>query len=148
MLQPVQPKPWKSYIRIPALVILCLLIYTAWIVIRRYREERHFDEAAATAQRAKERENAAIGYESLGGAEFGFMNFYAVPDEVPRGKSSTICYGVSNAKSVSLDPPVEEVWPSVSRCFDVTPKKTTTYKLTIGDGAGHTKSQSFTVTVR
>ena len=54
---------------------------------------------------------------------------------------------VANAKTVTLEPQSNPVWPSYARCVDVAPTKTTTYTLTISDAAGHTKSQSLTVTV-
>jgi hypothetical protein len=139
---------FRNYLRLSAGVILALLLYTAWIMFRRYRETRESVSGAAATQRAKELEEAARTYETLGGSEFAILNFYALPKEIRRGESATICYGVSNAKSVRLEPAVEEVWPSASRCFDVTPKKTTTYQLTIEDGAGHTTSSSLTVDVR
>ena len=47
-----------------------------------------------------------------------------------------MCYGVANAKTVSIDPPVEGVWPSVARCLNVSPRRTTVYTLTASDGAG------------
>jgi hypothetical protein len=40
------------------------------------------------------------------------------------------------------------VWPSYSRCVDVTPAKSTIYTLTIADAAGNTKSQTLEVKVR
>jgi hypothetical protein len=138
----------RNYMRISAIVILALLLYTSYIVVHRYRENRQADAKASVEQRAKERENAQRGYESLGGSEFAILNFYALPAEIYRGDSATLCYGVSNAKSLRLDPPAEEVWPSASRCFDVSPKKTTTYQLTAEDAAGRTTTASVTIKVR
>jgi hypothetical protein len=139
---------FRNYLRVSAVVILALLAYTGWIVYWRYREKNGVDAAAAAAQRANKREEAARTFESLGGSEFGILNFYALPAEIRRGETSTICYGVSNAKFVRLEPPADELWPAVSRCFDVAPKKTTTYQLTAEDAAGHTKKASLVITVR
>jgi hypothetical protein len=138
----------RNYMRVSAIVILPLLLYTSYIVVRRYRENRQADAKSSAEQRAKERENALRGYESLGGSEFAILNFYALPSEIYRGDSATLCYGMSNAKSVRLDPSAEEVWPSASRCFDVSPKKTTTYQLTAEDGAGRTTTASVMIKVR
>jgi hypothetical protein len=138
----------RNYARISAIVILTLLLYTSHIVVGRYRENRQADAKSSAAQRAKERENAAQTYESLGGSEFAILNFCALPAEIYRGDSATLCYGVSNAKSVRLDPPAEEVWPSASRCFDVSPKKTTTYQLTAEDAAERSTTASVMITVR
>ncbi len=53
-----------------------------------------------------------------------------------------LCYGVENANSVQLDPPIEKLWPSLVRCFEIAPPHTTTYTLTAKgtDGAGVTET--------
>jgi len=86
--------------------------------------------------------------EILGGSEFKIISFYASPGEIHRGDTVTMCYGVSNAKSVSVDPPIGEVWPSVSRCMQITPKKTTKYTFTADDGKGSTKTAELTIVVK
>ena len=70
--------------------------------------------------------------------------FYVAPNVewVPQG------YDVDNAKTVTLNPPVAEVWPSHTRCFDVSPKNTTDYTLTIADRAGKTASETVHLEVR
>ena len=45
-------------------------------------------------------------------------------------------------------PQPNPVWPSYARCVDVKPAKTTTYTLTIDDGAGNTKTQALEVKVQ
>jgi hypothetical protein len=143
MPEETKPRRWfRNYLVISSIFILALLVYTVSIFVARYRERQE-----AAAERAKVREEAARTYENLGGSEFKITNFYGVPAALGPRESATICYGVSNAKSVRLDPPVEEVWPSFNRCFDVSPKKTTTYTLTIEDGSGHTKSSSIAIEV-
>jgi hypothetical protein len=59
-----------------------------------------------------------------------------------------LCYGVVNAKAVKVDPPVEQLKPSAHHCFEIAPKKTTTYTITADDGAGHTKSEALTIQVK
>lgn len=68
--------------------------------------------------------------------EVRITQFYAEP-EVPQGEQARLCYGVENAKTVQLEPPVERVWPAVARCFAVDPAKSRSYKLTAADGEGH-----------
>lgn len=72
--------------------------------------------------------------------------FYASPASVGKGGRSLLCYGVEAAASVRLDPPVEEITPSLARCIEVKPAATTTYKLTAVNRAGEEVSQSVTVT--
>jgi hypothetical protein len=84
----------------------------------------------------------------LGGNRFEILQFYALPGIIRPGESAQVCYGVSNAKSVRLDPPVKDVWPSFGHCVEISPAKDTTYTLTIEDGVGHSKSASLLVQVR
>ena len=49
---------------------------------------------------------------------------------------------------VRLDPPVEKVWPAVTRCFEVTPDRSTRYTLTAESAEHTTVSESFEIAVR
>ena len=49
---------------------------------------------------------------------------------------------------MTLEPQTHPVWPAFSHCVQVTPRKTTTYKFTAEDGAGHTKEAKAEVKVR
>ena len=59
-----------------------------------------------------------------------------------------LCYGVSNAIKVGIEPAVEPIKPALSRCLEVYPKKTTTYTLKAEASKGNTKSASLTIEVR
>ena len=76
------------------------------------------------------------------------LQFYGSAGETAKGAPVTVCYGVENARSVRLEPPVEKLTPSFNRCFQVTPDKQTTYTLTAEGSDGRTVSESFTVTVK
>ena len=54
--------------------------------------------------------------------------FYAAETKVGAGDKTMLCYGVENAAKVRLSPPIEDLWPAVSRCFDVVPPHTTTLR--------------------
>ena len=41
-----------------------------------------------------------------------------------------ICYGVENARNVSLKPDVEKLTPSINRCFYTIPQRSSRYMLT------------------
>jgi hypothetical protein len=73
--------------------------------------------------------------------------FYARDLTVTEGGSTVLCYGVSDAKSVRLDPPVESITPSLNRCIEVRPKSETIYTLTAEGSDGQTVSQSVTIRV-
>lgn len=123
-------------------LVVCLILFSRW------KENRDIERRTREVQTEQQREQDRLALEHLGGKELAIQNFYAIPGVVRRGESVQLCYGVANAKTVRLEPQASPVWPSYSRCVDVTPSKTTTYTLTIADAAGNTKSQSLEVKVR
>ncbi len=70
--------------------------------------------------------------------------FYAAPPSPPLGQKTLVCYGVENATEVRLDPPIEHVWPAVSRCFNFVPDKPATLKLT-ASGRNQSVTQSLEI---
>ena len=74
--------------------------------------------------------------------------FYARSGEVTAGDPNLICYGVRNATSVRIEPPVENLTPAVNRCFFVDPQQDTTYKLVAEGADGGQVSESFRVRVK
>src|ERR1044071_7930283 len=75
------------------------------------------------------------------------LQFYASHSIARAGENVLVCYGVENAASVSIDPPVEELSPSFNRCIAVPAKQTTKYTLraTGKDGSVATKEISVIV---
>jgi hypothetical protein len=73
--------------------------------------------------------------------------FYPSEPAVRGAGSVNLCYGVENAVKVTIDPPVERLTPSISRCFSVSPAKTTTYTLTAESAGGKSATQKATVEV-
>jgi len=144
-------KPFSGF-RNPLLytstLLIIVLVYVAGTFYVRRQQNREIEQRASDAAAAKERTNDQFTVEQLGGDEFKILNFYATPSVVHAGEAVQLCYGVSNAKTVKLEPQTNPVWPSVSRCVDVTPKKTTEYTLTVEDGAGNSKTSTVTVQVR
>ncbi len=127
------------------LIVLAFVGYTMW---SRKTQDADLAYKQQQAKSAQQRESDAAAVEELGGSDFKIIAFYASPGLIHRGETVDMCYGVSNAKTVKLDPPEGNVWPSANRCLQVTPKKTTTYTLTIDDGKGKTANQQLTVTVK
>jgi hypothetical protein len=71
---------------------------------------------------------------------------YASEAAVARGEKSKICYGVENAKSVSISPGADggarqELLPALAQCVEVQPAGTTTYTLTAEGADGKHVSQ-------
>lgn len=119
------------------------LLFVGWVFFVRWEADRAQKQRALERRREEDRRMV----EMFGGDRFEIMQFYATPPVVMRGETVQLCYGVSNAKTVRLEPQSNAVWPSFSRCVDVAPTKDTTYTLTIEDGAGHTKTASAMVQV-
>ena len=76
------------------------------------------------------------------------LQFYAREGNVIEGSKSVICYGVLNAKSVRIVPPMEGVYPALSRCVEVAPQRETRYTLTAEGQDGRSVSESFVLSVR
>lgn len=144
--------PTKSVFKNPTLYSRVLIAVAAflvvWILLSRWLDNRAFERRAREERAHKQREDDRATLEMMGGKELAIQNFYAMPGAIRRGESTQLCYGVANAKTVKLEPQPNPVWPSYSRCVDVSPSKTTAYTLTIADAAGHSLTQSLTVTVR
>ena len=86
--------------------LLVVLAYVGWVFYSRWHENSEINQEVKTEQAQKEQKQAADTVESLGGSEFKIISFYATPGLIHPGDEVTMCYGASNAKSVSIDPPV------------------------------------------
>ena len=151
MLASPQPEP-KSILKSPLLyssiVLAAAALIVGWIFFSRWLENRQIEQKTAQQQAQKQLENDRAALQQFGGKELAIQEFYAIPGAIQRGEKTQLCYGVANAKTVKLEPQSNPVWPSYSRCVDVSPTKDTTYTLTIEDAVGNTKSQTVEVKVR
>jgi len=75
------------------------------------------------------------------------LQFYARDAVVTEGEKTVLCYGVSNARSARIDPPVEGVGPALSRCVEIRPKRETRYTLIAEGSNGGIASQSVDVRI-
>ena len=140
--QDSRKSPWKNPYVYSGAILVCVAIYVGFVLLTRYESNRDFErrDAAQKAEQRREEDRRAV--EQLGGSDLAIRSLYVSPPQIHRGETAQLCYDVANAKTVTLDPPEGEVWPSHSRCVDLTPKKTTTYTLTIADTSGKTATQS------
>ena len=123
--------------------ILVVAAYDGWVFYSRWDYARK----AERMRQAKEAQEAQRTMDMLGGGQLRILNFYANPGHIRRGEHATICYGVYGAKSVRIEPPVEELHPAVAKCFKASPSRSTEYKLVAEDGSGRTASQRLTLQV-
>jgi len=138
---------WKNPFVYTGTILFFVAIYVGWIVFSRWNENRQIEQRARDTAAQKQREQDRSTVEQMGGSELSIQSFYGNA-QIHRGQSAQLCYGVANARKVTLEPQSNPVWPSYSRCVDVSPSKTTTYTLTASDDAGHSVSQTFTVKVQ
>jgi hypothetical protein len=133
---------WKNPFVYSGAILVCVAIYVGFVLLTRYESNRDFErrDAAQKAEQRREEDRRAV--EQLGGSDLAIRSLYVSPPQIHRGEKAQLCYDVANAKTVTLDPPEGEVWPSHSRCVDLAPGKTTTYTLTIADASGKTATQS------
>jgi len=146
---PSEPKsPFKNPIVYSSVAVAIVLVAVMFTMLSRWINSSAIDRAAEKQRAEKQREQDRIAVEQLGGKNFEIIMFYANPRAIRRGDSAKLCYGVANAKTVTLEPQANPVWPSPSHCVSVSPTKTTTYTLTIVDAAGKSKSQTVDLEVR
>lgn len=148
MLNDPTPDPhsgFRAYVIVSVVAFVLVALYLGWVFYSRWEANQAIVDKAAQKRRNQDAET----YEAMGGNRFDILSFSADPASIQAGDRSSLCYSVSNTKSVKIEPQVDEpLWPAFYRCVNVSPRKTTAYTLTIEDGAGHTKTASTEVKVR
>ena len=124
-----------------AALVVCGILFSRWL------ENRTFERRAREERVRNQQEQDRATIEQMGGKELAIQNFYATPGTIRRGETVQLCYGVANARTVTLEPQSNPVWPSYVRCVDVILAKSTVYTLTIVDVVGNTKTQILEVKV-
>lgn len=147
---PTSPQkfPLKNSYLYTAIVLVVAAAYIVFVMVARHESNREFERRNAEKAAARQRADDLAAVQQMGGSELSILAFYVIPAVVHRGQTAQLCYDVANAKTVTLDPPAGNVWPSHNRCLDVTPPKTTTYTLTIVDATGKSASQSVELRVQ
>jgi hypothetical protein len=131
---------------LPFTTVLTVLaaLYAGWTLYSRR------DRAAETERQSKEQRTEADQklVAAFGGDRLTILGFNSADREIAAGGRAVLCYGVSNAVQVKIEPGVEPIKPSVSHCLEVFPKKTTTYTFSAEDAKGNRKTASLTINVR
>jgi hypothetical protein len=144
--EPEKPAPLKNPLVYSSIALLVVVLYVGWVFFSRWHENRGIERAAAGKAAAMQQQQDRTTVEEMGGKELAIQSFYGTPGVVRKGESVQLCYGVANAKTVTLVPQDNPVWPSYSRCVDVKMEKTTTFTLTATNAAG--KSVNSTVEIK
>ncbi len=109
-------------------------IYLGWVYYSRWSDNRALIQRMEESKAAQD--HAVV--QAYGGDRLSILDFYAAPGTIRRGEKAQLCYSVSNSTSVRIEPPVQNVWPSLDRCVEVRPRTSTAYKLIAEDAKGHT----------
>jgi hypothetical protein len=118
--------------------VLLSALYTGWVFWQRHNANSVPQNPPARSA------NPMAAY----GNSVKILQFYTAAREIAPHEKVVVCYSVVNAAVVRLDPPIERVWPAVSRCFAVTPARTTRYTLTAEGPEHNTVSQSIEIAVK
>ena len=118
------------------------VLFLGWVLLSRGPAA---SQIAAPATAASQRVADTVAY--YGNGQLKVLSFYASPVEVRRGSRALVCYGVSNASAVRIEPALGETWPSTGRCMEVTATKDTEYKMTAQDSAGHEETRTLSLKV-
>lgn len=142
-----EPTQLVSLLRrvIPFLTIalLAAVAYDTWVFYSRWSSSRQ----AERFRQEKQARDARRTLDALGGGGFKILDFYAIPDVIRPGDHASLCYGVSGAQSVRIEPSTEALHPALSYCLQVSPGKDTEYKLIAEDSAGHSETSTATIRV-
>ena len=147
-LEPPEKKRSGLAALLPFTTVATILValYVAWIFYSRHESDRKAQEAIETQRQESEKRKADLIF---GSGEVKFTIFSADNGVVRRGETTRLCYGVVNATTVKIDPPVgEPVKPTNRHCVEITPKQTTTYTITASNDKGDTKTSSLTIQVK
>jgi hypothetical protein len=143
--EPSNRSPLQAILPYTTVAVVIAALYVAWTFYSRHEANVKAQQEQA-AREAEQRQREAQHIFGSGG--LSFRTWSADKGVVRPGETAHICYGIVDAKTVKIDPPVADLKPSYLHCFDVAPKTTTTYTITATDGAGHSASQQLTIQVR
>jgi hypothetical protein len=124
------------------LVLAVVLAQLAWTWVQRHDSDLRLRRLLA-GRHARPAESRGSS-----GTAARIVQFYAREAEIVEGERDLVCYGVENARSVKLDPPVETVEPALVRCFFVEPKWDTSYTLFAEGSDGSRDEATFAIRVR
>ncbi len=119
------------------------LLYLAWTFYSRWSNSRSIQQAAEA-----EKVKADAQIVKMYAGDLKILSFYTPSGAIHAGEKTLLCYGVASAVKVRIEPGVEPLRPSLSRCVEVAPPKDTLYTLTAEDESGHSVAASLTIRVR
>jgi len=124
----------------PGLVMAgAALLYLRWVLADRLIANRRWERTAAPRL-----PSSAPAVDNV----VRIVQFYASPGHLVEGERAILCYGVENARSVRIEPRIDELTPSPNRCLEIAPRRDTRYTLTAEGADGRQASESFLIQVK
>lgn len=147
--QPAEPDSKSTSVlqtlsRIGAVGVIFAALYVGWTFYSRHLSDQRIAEEIAQKQQEQREHDAR---QIFGSGEVKIVSYSIDKASMARGDSADLCYGVVNATKVTIEPHVEDSKPSNYHCLSVSPKTTTTYKITAANDKGESKSLAVTVRV-
>ncbi len=136
--------PLRLVSRVLPCAVVAAALYMGWVFWSRHDAARQWNQ---DHQRKQAAWNADLEH-AYGGTDLKILQFYARDGSLAEGEKTVVCYGVLNAKSLRIEPPLEGVSLSLNRCVEAAPKRDTKYTLIAEAADGHTVSASFEVKVK
>ncbi len=146
--EPTEPRPsspLSSILPYTTVALIVALLYVGWTFYSRHEDTRRAEEEAAAKKAAA---NQRVVDAVYGSGALKFTRLSVSQAVLAKGESAQFCYGVVNATTVKMDPPIEQAKPTYNHCLEIAPKKTTTYTITASDASGHSEAKSLTVHVQ
>lgn len=144
--EPKRKSALSALIPYTTVAVLIAALYVAWTFYSRSQSAKESEQAAQAKQ---EESRKRVNEQIFGSGEIKVTTFLADPGHLAKGQSAQLCYGVVNATALKLDPaPAEPVKPTYRHCVAISPKETTTYKLTATNDKGQSESKTLTVIVQ
>lgn len=133
---------FRIYLRV---VTVAAVAWTCWIFVDRHLARRLGPDLQEQQNQAiRDAEFARI----YGGTAVRILQFYSREGSLVEGDKTVLCYGVLNARSVRIEPPVEGVSVALNKCVEVAPEQDTRYTLTAEGNDGRQVSETFVLTVK
>ena len=124
------------------IVLILAGIYLGWTYYSQWILNKEIRQQLEESQKSQDR-SISDHYSS----DLSILNFYVIPQAVHKGETAELCYGVSNAESIRIEPPIDNIWPAYSRCVEIAPANSTIFKLTASDAEGNTVTSETFVNV-
>jgi hypothetical protein len=128
-------------LKVAAIVVAA---YLGYVFLARYTANQRWE----ARQRKQDAAPNPAFEATYGGTAVKILQFYARDYTIAAGQETLLCYGVLNARSVRIEPPVEDVHVALTHCVTVQPERDTRYTITAEGKDGQTASAALTLAVK